>query len=307
MPQLSCRLVAIEGGEGDAGSDSGDGNGGGGGDGDASCAVHEDPGVIRIVYTARRCGHATLVLGLAGTEGEAATAAPPSSEVAIGGAARASSTCDGSSAAASSSVRVVLPASVRVRVVHAASHRFHHEGRLAGPMGDGFYDVLRPRAFALASELSAAAAADESPPVLLVDLGHPRLQTLVAQARHALGTPPPASEAADPAAAVEGVRRSARLLALLTSSWLGGHWDTESQARADLELVNWRRVNATNLVPVGALRHGGRRPRALLYKRLFDELVGAGCTLQRADDGQPTCVLALPGSVQEPAELYCGS
>lgn len=150
------------------------------------------------------------------------------------------------------------------------------------------------RPFGLLEELEGEPA-DEGPPVLLVRLStDPTLQRRLAEAR-ALTLPlPPAARPA--------------VLALLVSSWLGGHWSDADEQAALAEGVAWRRRAGTNVLPLGAVRRGGRQPRALLFKLLFDHVpLGAphgapgeepaeagprlSCELRRGREGRVECSL----------------
>ena len=123
--------------------------------------------------------------------------------------------------------------------------------------GAGLLDELR------------AAPVDALPAVLLVDLpSDSALQARVAEARALLARLP--SEA--------GVDAPAAMLALLVSSWLGGHWGRgearrEASDRAASECAAWRAAAGTNVRPLGAVRCGDSRARALLFKLCYDEAV----------------------------------
>ena len=79
-------------------------------------------------------------------------------------------------------------------------------------------------------------------------------------------------------AAPETARAS--MLSLLVSSWLGGHlWKGPSRReaieRAAAEDRAWRAQHCTNVRPLGSLRTGDSRARALLFKLAYDEVLAA--------------------------------
>ena len=213
----------------------------------------------------------------------------------------------------------------RVRVFAAASWSFYQLGVLStahpfAPMPDRFYELPPPttrdkgtRPFALLEELKEASV-DQLPTVLLVDVGNDaRLDGWLAEATALLSTQPPVARCA--------------MLSLLVSSWLGGHrvsadradgGDAHDERAADeADEQRWRREHASNVRPLGAVRRGGLRPRALLYKLVHDRVVapmqGEGsCELRRARGGngawQLECWLHDRGDSDQPpqpAELYC--
>jgi len=198
---------------------------------------------------------------------------------------------------------------VTLRVFSAVPWTFHQLGVLStgqptAPLPPRFYDVMVPtyleaggRSFALLDELIEAPV-DGLPAVLLVDVASDeQLQQRMVEARHLL-TPMP-----EPA--------RAPMLALLVSSWLGGHvWDDEADGarrRASSECHAWRRQRGSNVRPLGSVRCGDRRARALLFKVLFDQVLlplarsamepserpasSTACRLHRTRDGRYECWL----------------
>ena len=211
------------------------------------------------------------------------------------------------------------------------------------PIPPRFYELAPPatpadlcaRPFGILEELEAAPA-DTLPTVLLVDPAtDARLRGMLGEV-HALLAPQPA--AARPA-----------LLALFVSSWLGGHRHgasggderrdaAQGEREADsIDDQEWRRRHGTNVRPLGTLRRGGQRPRALLYKLAFDEVLaplvagmdprhGSGgvladaCELRRNRTGRLECRLhsavartseprtttATTGEGGSQVELYAG-
>lgn len=195
---------------------------------------------------------------------------------------------------------------------------FHQLGVLsaadpAARLPDGFFDVapatptqMLARAFDTLPELRGASA-DALPSVLLVDAqSDARLRERVDEAWAVLAPLP-------------GDARPA-VLALLISSWLGGHVyaDTESaeRQRAAAECTEWRREHNTNVRPIGEVRRGGARARSLLFKFLFDEVIlrlegtskggeseAYSCELRRARSGRYECHLKQRESVHHSSSV----
>ena len=168
-----------------------------------------------------------------------------------------------------------------------------------------FYDVppatrtqMCARPFGLLAELLDTPV-DALPAVVLIDMATDvRLSRRLAEARLLLKMQPLESRPA--------------MLALLVSSWLGGHCaasasgaasevtsgaasasgaasevasaspmsaEDEKARRAVLEEMDredreWREAHRTNVRPLGSYRRGGQRIRALWFKLVFDEVIG---------------------------------
>ena len=195
----------------------------------------------------------------------------------------------------------------RVSVFPMAPWTFHQLGVVSmadplAPIPPGFYDVvvatpmcMAARPFALLDDLRAAPV-DTLPCVLLVDLqSDADLKARLDEARSLL------------LAAPETARAS--MLSLLVSSWLGGHlWKGPSRReaieRAAAEDRAWRAQHCTNVRPLGSLRTGDSRARALLFKLAYDEVLAASpradtsrhgpparCKLLRTPDGRYQCMV----------------
>ena len=94
----------------------------------------------------------------------------------------------------------------------------------------------------------------------------------------------------------------ASTLALLVSSWLGGHWSEASEEEARAESAALRTARRSNVVMLGDLRRGGQRPRALLFKLLHDDVLapvdGASCELRRSRSGTLECRIYLAAPLE---------
>ena len=170
--------------------------------------------------------------------------------------------------------------------------------------------AVAARPFGTLDELRASPA-DELPEVLVVDVATDSgLRARRDEAQALLARVPAAARPS--------------MLALLVSSWLGGHSRAAGgpahsrtagengrrggadEQRAAEESRMWRAQHGTNVRPLGVVSCGGLRPRALLYKLLHDEVVvplsggaaadtlhAGGCRLVRARDGALQCWLHM--------------
>jgi hypothetical protein len=211
------------------------------------------------------------------------------------------------------------PSPHRLRVFSAPAWTFHQLGVLSASqpfsrIPPRFYELPPPsplppmaRPFDLLEELRSTPV-DELPSVLLVDI---QADTALLERLHearALLAPQPLE--ARPA-----------LLALLVSSWLGGHWSRAEGderngllAEESLDDRRWRQVAGTNVRPLGTVRRSGCRARALLYKVLFDEVLlplggkqSGQCELRRSRTGRLECRVVHTERAVDPAtEIYTG-
>jgi hypothetical protein len=137
---------------------------------------------------------------------------------------------------------------------------------------------------------------DTLPEVLLVDrTTDPQLGYVIDEARRWL-------TAEESGAAPKAHARRASLLALFVSSWLGGHWDERDEQQVVARIAESRRERDTNVVPLGGIRRGGQRPRALLYKLLHDALIDkatGSCELRRGGGGRLECWIRAAAEREE--------
>ncbi|KAL1510651.1 hypothetical protein AB1Y20_006949 [Prymnesium parvum] len=221
-----------------------------------------------------------------------------------------------------------------VRVFLAAAWSFYQLGLVAvaephARLPDGFYELppvgfgtpSAGRPFALLSELREAPY-DPLPAVLSIERGSDLgLQLAAEHACRALqaagcalpphGEPPPPAAAAAAAAGRRDDEAAAKayaaLLAAFVSSWLGGQWGEAEEAEAARRLRAAREARGANVVPLGGIRRGGQRPRALLYKVLYDELLceqPAGCELRRSHHGRLECWLRSADPRVPPQQVH---
>ena len=279
--------------------------------------------VCHFEYQPRSAGFLSLRAELLLGEG-----GQPASDRAVGAEASASGASPrpgaASSRPASARANASPPSSsqVRVRVFAAAPWNFYQLGVLSTASPSArlpplFYDLVPPtpasmlaRPFALLEELMDTPV-DSLPAAILVDVAtDASLAAKLDEARLLLQAMP--------------LPARVPMLALLVSSWLGGHIGTSSApakavktakdvassgedasgggfapaaaAEEVLEDRRWREQHGTNVRPLGSIRRGGQRPRALLFKLVFDEVLrpmaggmGGACELRRARSGRLEC------------------
>lgn len=90
----------------------------------------------------------------------------------------------------------------------------------------------------------------------------------------------------------ESATRAARL-AMLVSERMGGPVPLDRVTDFDLEMAALKKSQRSNVLPIGLIKHGSYRSRALLFKALADQ-VDLPCSLRRAAYGRVFNIVHLP-------------